>query len=114
MKSLADLAPKTSFILQPRFTVIYHPIRTELGLNNNEYIIIDSINQLSHNPEHPWCSQSKDEISEFTGISRRTVFRAIEAGIEVGLLEKNERGDLRSTMAWIEKVQLYKAKTTRK
>lgn len=102
-----------TFQLQPRFTTIYHPIRIELGLNVNEYVVLDSIHQLSHKPAHPWCTQSKDEIATYTGISRRTVFRAIETGMEKGLIEKNERGDVRSTEAWFNTVQLYKQKTSK-
>lgn len=85
----------------------------ELGLNINEYVVIDSIHQLSHRPAHPWCTQSKDDIAEYTGISRRTVFRAIEIGIEKGLIEKNERGDVRSTAEWFNTVLLYKQKTNK-
>ena len=103
----------SSFHLQPRFCTIYHPVRVELGLTINEYVIIDGINQLSHRPDHPWCTASKDAMSEFTGISRRTVFRAIEKGLDEGLIEKNERGDLRTTMKWITTVSLYRQKTTK-
>ena len=113
MKSMADAIGESSFRLQPRFTTIYHPIRIELGLNVNEYVVIDSVHQLSHKPSHPWCTQSKDDIAAYTGISRRTVFRAIDAGIEKGLLEKNERGDIRSTERWITTVMLYKQKTSK-
>jgi len=113
MKSMSEMLGEKTFRLQPRFTTIYHPIRIELELNVNEYVVLDSIHQLSHKPSHPWCTQSKDEIAAYTGISRRTVFRAIESGLEKGLIEKNERGDVRSTDKWIETVLLYKQKTTK-
>jgi len=98
----------------PRFTTIYHPIRVELGLNNNEYIFVDSVHQLSHSPEHPWCSQSKEQIAAFTGMSERTVYRARVVGLDKGLIETNERGDLRTTMKWVQTVVLYKQKTQKK
>ena len=110
---MSDMLGGRSYRLQPRFTTIYHPIRIELDLSVNEYVVIDSVHQLSHKPSHPWCTQSKDDIAEYTGISRRTVFRAIEAGLEKGLIEKNERGDVRSTDHWIETVMLYKQKTAK-
>lgn len=110
---MSDAIGERTFRLQPRFTTIYHPIRIELGLNVNEYVVLDSIHQLSHKPAHPWCTQSKDDIAAYTGISRRTVFRAIETGMEKGLIEKNERGDVRSTEAWFNTVQLYKEKTSK-
>lgn len=113
MKSMSDMLEGRSFRLQPRFTTIYHPIRIELELTVNEYVVIDSVHQLSHKPSHPWCTQSKEDIAEYTGISRATVFRAIDNAIKKGLLEKNERGDVRSTELWIETVMLYKRKTSK-
>lgn len=111
MKRAGEIAAKFEIRLQPRFTIIYHPIRQELNLSINEYVVIDSVNQLSHNPNHPWCTQSKEQIAKFTGISERTVYRAIQRGEETGLIERSERGDLRSTSKWIETVALYKQKT---
>jgi DNA-binding MarR family transcriptional regulator len=113
-KPMTEILAKKTFTLQPRFTIIYHPIRVELGLNNNEYIVIDSINQLSHRPDHPWCIQTKKQIAAFTGISERTVYRAIERGIDLGLIERSERDELRSTANWVETVTLYKEKTTKR
>lgn len=83
-----------------------------MGLSVNEYVIIDGIDQTSHRPDHPWCTISKDAMADWTGFSRRTVFRAIERGLQLELVEKNERGDLRSTTKWINAVRLYKAKTS--
>ena len=88
--------------LMPRYTTIIHQVRKRLGLSNNEYCVIDSIDKLSNKPEHPYCTRSKDELADWLEIGRRTVFRAIDVGLEKGLLEKNDRGDLRSTTRWIE------------
>ena len=100
-----DIARK--FKLKPRFTVIHHPLRIKFDLSFTTYAVIDSIHQLSHRPDHPWCTQSKPEIASFLDISDRQAFRAIKDGLEKGLLEKNERGDLRSTVKWVEQVVLY-------
>ena len=88
-----DIARK--FKLKPRFTVIHHPLRIKFDLSFTTYAVIDSIHQLSHRPDHPWCTQSKPEIASFLDISDRQAFRAIKDGHEKGLLEKNERGDVR-------------------
>ena len=95
------------FTLQPRFTVIHHPIREKFGLSFSEYAVIDSVHQLSHRPEHPWCTTSKEQIANFLSITRKTVHVALVKGIESGLLNKNERGDLRTTNKWIDNVVLY-------
>ena len=72
-----------------------------------EYALIDSIDQLSHRPDHPWCTTPKEALADFLNVARRSVFNAISTGVEKGLLEKNERGDLRTTQTWIEQVRLY-------
>jgi len=102
------------FKLKPRFTVIHHPLRVKFGLSFTTYAVVDSIHQLSHRPDHPWCSQSKSEIARFLDISDRQAFRAIKEGLEKGLLEKNERGDLRSTAKWVEQVVLYNHNDTKR
>lgn len=98
------------FRLQPRFTIVHHPVRRRFGLSLTTYSVIDSIHQLSHRPDHPWCSQSKSEIAKFLDVSERQVFRAVKEGLEKELLQKNDRGDLRTTEKWINEVVLYDAK----
>lgn len=112
MRGFDQVAGEKRYSLKPRFTTIYHPIRIELGLNTNEYSVIDSVDQLSHKPDHPWCTETKENIAKFLGIGERTVYRAIDTGLEKNLIEKDDRGALRSTLEWIETVRLYKEKTT--
>lgn len=100
-------SPERRFKLKPRFTIIHHPLRVKFGLSFTTYAVIDSVHQLSHRPDHPWCTQSKAEIASFLDISDRQAFRAIKDGLDAGLLEKNDRGDLRSTAKWVEQVVLY-------
>ncbi len=50
------------------------------------------------------------EIAKFLDVSERQVFRAIKEGLEKELIEKNDRGDLRTTEFWIRQVILYEAK----
>jgi DNA-binding MarR family transcriptional regulator len=98
------------FRLQPRFTIIHHPVREKFGLSFSAYAVIDSIHQLSHRPDHPWCSMPKEKLAKFLNVTRKTVHVSIAAGIEKGLLEKSEGGDLRTTGKWVEYVVLYEAK----
>lgn len=100
---------RKKFRLQPRFTIVHHPVRVKFGLSFSAYAIIDSIHQLSHRPDHPWCSTSKEKLGNFLNVSRKTAHTAIAEGLEKGLLEKNERGDLRTTEKWIENIVLYEA-----
>ena len=113
MRSIKKAITKKQYTQIPQYTTILHPVRIELGLTNPDYIVIDSIDKLSHRRGHPWCSQSKAEIAKFTGISERTVFRSIAKGLEKDLLEQNQRREVRTTEKWIEKVTLYKEKINR-
>jgi hypothetical protein len=97
-----------SFRLQPRFTIVHHPVRQKFALSLTTYAVIDSVHQLSHRPDHPWCSQSKLEIAKFLDVSERQVFRAVKEGLEKQLVEKNSRGDLRTSELWIRQVVLYR------
>ncbi len=101
---ISERLAQKKFRLQPRFTIIHHPVRTKFGLSFAAYAIIDSIHQLSHRPNHPWCSTSKEKLGKFLN-----AHTAIADGLEKGLLEKNERGDLRTTEMWIENIVLYEA-----
>ena len=96
-----------NFRLQPRFTIVHHAVRQKFDLSLTTYAVIDSVHQLSHRPDHPWCSQSKLEMARFLDVSERHVFRAVKTGLEKALLEKNDRGDLRSTELWVRQVVLY-------
>lgn len=98
----------------PRYTTILHEARTRLGLSLVEYCVIDSIHNLSHRPDHPWCTVSKEILGEFLNLGRATVFRAIKKGLDGGLLEKNERGDLRTTEKWIQAVVIKRSAMTTK
>jgi len=108
-------AMKKSAEAKPRYTVIFHPIREELGLSLTEYCIMDSIHKLSTlRPEYPWCSKSKRNLAKFLGFTERTVFRAIAVGYKKGLIEKNERGDVRTAIKWREKVETYETRELRR
>ena len=99
---------KYSKLFRPKYTVVLHQVREKLGIPITSYCIFDSVHKLSHsNRDHVYCTLSKQNIGKFLGITERTVFRAIKVGLELGLLEKNERGDLRTTRKWVDLVELY-------
>ncbi len=73
----------------PRYTTILHEARTKLGLSLVEYCVIDSVHNLSHRPNNPYCTLSKDDMADFLGVNRATVFRALKKGFDKGVLEKS-------------------------
>jgi hypothetical protein len=107
---IGDYLATKSFRLQPRFTIVHHAVRQKFDLSLTTYAVIDSVHQLSHRPDHPWCIQSKLEIAKFLDVSERQVFRAVRQGLENRLLEKSARGGLRTTELWIHQVVLYDGK----
>lgn len=78
----------------------------------NQYAVADLISHLEGNKKVPgWCFASKDWIAEELGISRATVFRAIDLLLQEKLLEKNEEtSHLRTTTLWFETVVISKKK----
>ncbi len=96
---------------QHRFTTILHDVRIELGLSLLEYCLYDSIHALSHNR---WCTKSKENFAAWYGVDTRTIYRAIDKGIERGYLEKPKKklserdGRLRTTKLWYDSVVLQK------
>ena len=92
---------KTDF--NTTYTVIIHPIRTYLGLSNNEYMLCDMVYHLSNNPKYKSCIMSKANIAKKIGISERAAYRIINRMIEIKLIEKNEIG-LNTTKRWYSEV----------
>jgi predicted transcriptional regulator len=89
--------------MQKDYTVIQHKARKALDLSFIEYVIADEIYHLS-NSHLGWCYKSKANIAERFGISERMVFKAIQKLVDLGLVEKNENKQLKTTQKWYENV----------
>lgn len=57
-----------------RYSIIHHDIRQKFNLTISEYLVCDSIYQLSYS--HP-CSAGAEYLGNFLGLTERTVYRAI-------------------------------------
>jgi len=113
MKSFGDItkSSKKKYSVKPRYTVVLHQVREKLELSLTTYVVIDSVNTLSRtNPNHQYCTMSKEHLATFLKISRATVFRAIEEGVKKGLLDRTAGGYLRTTRKWVEVVDVFKEK----
>lgn len=90
------------------YNTIIHPIRIALWLNNDEYCILDTIDQLSNKPRYPRCRKSKENIGNDIGITSRSVFRAITKLTDAWFIEKEENWvGLRTTHAWYARIVNY-------
>jgi len=89
--------------MQQYYTKIIHDLRDALGLTNNEYVVIDTINRLTD--EEDWCKKSREKIGSIAGISKRSTIKIVDkysdADLEdARLLEKNSTGKVRATELW--------------
>lgn len=82
------------------YTTVIHEIRLEKGLSCLEYCFVDTIDKLSNNHEYPWCVTSKPALSEFLGITKMGLYNILNRMIEMGYIEKNKKGHLRTTELW--------------
>lgn len=83
-----------------RYSIIHHDIRQQFGLSLFEYIVCDSVHQLSH--KYP-TTKSTREIGSFVGIDFTTISRCIIRLKEKGLVIDVGDG-LKTSEEWFEAV----------
>jgi len=107
-KHIGNFLQPKRYSRKPRYSVVLHDVRDKLDLSLNEYVVIDSIHKLStSNRRYPYCTISKDDLAKFLKLGRATVFRAIEAGINKGLVERTPESLLRTTEKWSHNVEMF-------
>ncbi|WP_299366776.1 hypothetical protein [uncultured Tateyamaria sp.] len=108
MTHIGDHFDKNKFKRRPRYTIVLHDVREQLGLSTNTYIVIDSIHKLCTTDRNfPYCVMSKEGLADFLRLGRATVFRSIKEAEEAGLIEREPRKGLRTTQKWINTVELF-------
>jgi len=89
-----------------KYTVIHHPARIALGLNNNEYSILDIIYKSQTHPRYTvsgWANTGCHKIASFLSLSPATVLNVFMKAEKMGLLEFNDSRILKkTTAAWYE------------
>lgn len=114
MKRVGEITKSSGkkYSIRPRYSVVLHDVREKLDLSLATYVVTDSVHKLSQtNPEHPYCTISKEQLAEFLKLSRATVFRSLDEGIKKGLIERTKQGHLRTTPKWVMLVEIYSIKT---
>lgn len=107
-KHIGNFLQPKRYSRKPRYSVVLHDVRDKLDLSLNEYVVIDSIHKLStSNRRYPYCTISKDDLAKFLKLGRATVFRAIEVGINKGLVERTPESLLRTTEKWSHNVEMF-------
>ncbi len=109
MTQISNLMDTGKYKRRPRYTIVLHDVREKLDLSVNTYIVVDSIHKLSTtNRNFPYCVMSKEDLAEFLGLGRATVFRSIKEAEDAGLIEREARKGLRTTDKWIDTVELFR------
>jgi len=83
-----------------RYSIIHHDVKEEFGLTVSEYLVCDSIHQLSARGSYKgtWVA-----IADFLGTSTKTLSRSVDTLTEKGLLEQHE-GGTRTSEKWFQAV----------
>jgi len=84
------------------YTIVLHALKNHLGLTDNEYYVVDTIDYLSK--KSGWCYKSKCNIADDLFISERTVNQAIKRLMSLGLIQKKVDNPkyIKPTSLWIQ------------
>ena len=100
-----------SKVTRLNYTTINHDARVRLGLTINEYCVFDLIHNLATNPKNTqmgWCYARKETLAGYLDLGRATVFRAINKGLSLKLLEKHpdQPALIKATSSWFDEVMI--------
>jgi len=100
-----------SKVARLNYTTINHDARVRLGLTINEYCVFDLIHNLATNPKNTqmgWCYARKETLAGYLDLGRATVFRAINKGLSLRLLEKHpdQPALIKATSSWFDEVMI--------
>lgn len=100
-----------SKVARLNYTTINHDARVRLGLTINEYCVFDLIHNLATNPKNTqmgWCYARKETLGSYLDLGRATVFRAINKGLSLRLLEKHpdQPALIKATSNWFDEVMI--------
>ncbi len=100
-----------SKVARLNYTTINHDARVRLGLTINEYCVFDLIHNLATNPKNTqmgWCYARKETLASYLDLGRATVFRAINKGLSLRLLEKHpdQPALIKATSSWFDEVMI--------
>lgn len=76
---------QSAFFIGMKYTTIHHDVRQEFDLTLAQYIVCDSIHQLSHRKP---TEKSDAEVAEFVGLDRSHVSACKRELVSKGLIEK--------------------------
>lgn len=89
------------------YTKISHIPRKSLWLTNNEYIVADTIYQLSTNPKYEWCIMTRENLAKELWMSKNGIIKIVNRLEKLNIVLKNDKKNLKTTQLWYDEV-VYK------
>lgn len=93
------------FETKKRITSILEDARRILGISRDEYALCSYAQYRTADTRQKisgWCCDSKDELADFIGITRRGLYKMLQRLEQMGLLEAGVGGAIRVTPRWID------------
>lgn len=91
--------------MKKRATTIVENTRREIGVTRDEYALCAYVQFRTADPRsiNPgWCPDTREEIADFVGISRKGLFKMAARMEQKDLLEVSPKGLLRVTAKWMD------------
>lgn len=86
----------------PKYATLLYEVRKHLDITWIEYVYLDMIYHLSHDG---WCYKSLENCGQDLGLDRSNVYRMRKRLIEKGLLKKNIKGHVKTTVTYAKCIQ---------
>jgi hypothetical protein len=79
-------------------------VQEAFDLTIGEYVVADTIFHLTVSSflkeKSGWCEETREEIADFAGLTKRAIITITESLLVKGLIERNEEKKLRITQKW--------------
>lgn len=95
---------KFDAVMLKKTTLINESARKRLGITRDEYALCAYVHYRIADPnttQPGWCPDTREEIADFVGITRRGLLKMINRMAEYGLLEVGGTGLLRVGVKWM-------------
>lgn len=90
----------------PLYATLLYEVRAKLDISWMEYVYLDMVYHLS---KDGWCYKSLDNVGVDLGIDRSNVYRMRNRLIAKGLIKKNRKGHVKTTVMYANCIQTDEA-----
>lgn len=87
----------------PLYATLLYDVRKKLDITWIEYVYLDMVYHLS---KEGWCYKSLDNCGKDLGLDRSNVYRMRERLLKKGLLKKNIRGHVKTSVVYAKCIRI--------